>query len=287
MTLSAVAAILLPARLVGLEGLVFEPVAWFGGSVADSTAAVRDAVGPTLRPAVPARRVERLEADLERLRRLVGQQALLLEQRERELRELTGLKESLGDLPVRLLPAYVLGGDASPLRQTLRIGRGAAGEYPVRIGDWVAAATAVDRLDDGLTGRQRLLSQWLIGRVIEVGPLTSRVQLSTDPAFGPVPVRAGRVDASGGYVTTNPVVLLEGRGGAMRIREAPANFLEQGFELVLTEPTGRLPLRMLIGRIVSAEPLPQSPLHYNLSVEPLADPHRLRRVYVIWLPADR
>ncbi len=283
MGLAALLAFVVPMRLTRLEGLVFEPVAWFAGSVTDSTAAVRDAVGPALRPRVPAREVESLRAELERLRRLAGHQALLLEQRERELRELAGLREALGDLPVRLLPAYVLGGDASPLRETLVIGRGSAGRYPLHVGDWVAAATSADDEVKSLTGRQRLLAQWLVGRVVEVGPLTSRVRLTTDPAFGPVAVRAGRVDAHGRFVTTEPVVLLDGRGGSMRIREAPANFLERGLDLVFSEPTEHMPLRMLIGRIVAARRLPSAPLHFDLQVRPVADPHTLRRVYVIVL----
>lgn len=286
MTLAALLAFVVPMRLTWLEGLVFEPVAWFAGSVTDATAAARDAIGPALRPRVPARQVESLRAELERLRRLVGHQALLLEQRERELRELAGLREALGDLPVRLLPAYVLGGDAGPLRQTLLIGRGSTGRYPLRVGDWVAAATAGDREVQSLTGRQRLLAQWLIGRVIEVGPLTSRVRLTTDPAFGPVAVRAAKREASGQFVPVGPAVLLYGTGRAMEIREAPMNFAERGAVWILAEPGGRLPVPLLMGRVTAARPLPQSALHYDLTVEPLSDPHRLRRVYVIWMPAD-
>lgn len=283
MGFSALAALALPARLVWLEGLVFEPVWWVSGSVTDSTAALRDALAPSLQPRAPAGDARRLRAENEQLRRQVAQLSRLLEQREQELRELAGLREILGDLPVRLLPAYVLAGDASPTRRSLVIARGSSGPFPLHVGDWVAAAPAASGPSDQ-DGRQRLLAQWLVGRVAEVGPLTSRVRLTTDPAFGPVPVRAARVDESGRCIPLGPVVLLHGSGGSMRVREAPLNFLERGAEWILTEPIGRIPLAMLVGRITSARPVPQSALHYDLVVEPLSDPHRLRRVYVIWLP---
>jgi cell shape-determining protein MreC len=233
---------------------------------------------------ISAHEARRLQGENEELQRLVAGQQAWLDGLEQRYEEVTGLRKQLSDSRTGILIAPVLSYDASPRRDTLLIGRGAADE--VREGLWVAAGVPAAQRNTGETGRQLLLRQWLVGRVTEVWPRESRVVLASDPKFGQPQageaVCLARLLPDGRWQPTAPKFILSGRGRErMVINQADADYPSQGYDVVLVPPSTVLPVMLSIGKIVSSTQSRESALHYDLEVRPLADPYALRHVYVI------
>jgi cell shape-determining protein MreC len=239
---------------------------------------VRNHRGESLAP----EQVRELQGETEELRRQLGQQAVLLADLERQLAEVTGIQDGLGHGQAQIVIAAVIGFDASPQRDTLTINKGALSAGRLRVNQWVAAAIDPDRHDPHAAGRELLTRQWLIGRVSKVDPYRSWVQLTTDPRFGPQPVRVGDVLSDGQWQPMDEECVLYGLGsGRMQIRHAKADYFESGHTVVLAPRGGDLPAPLSLGQISGSRSVAESPLWYDLDVRPWADPHELAYVYVI------
>lgn len=182
--------------------------------------------------------------------------------------------------------------DPSIPYETLTIDVGSANTSErgrIRVGQWVAAGVTVDSEEQNPSGRRILSQQWLLGKIIEVGLFSSRVQLASDPRFGPIRVQVAMRLADGALAPdVKPgtrvarLCSLEGLGrGRMTIRHARDDYLETGFDHVLVPAGVGLPAAMLIGRVAASQPLEDAPLWFALTVEAPAEYKILGRVYVI------
>ncbi len=274
MSLSAL-AIVLPPRCTAWMDSALQPLGWLQWGAGRLARA-----GASLAPGEDAATAElaRLAAENAALRQQGMMQRHLLEELERRLEEVTGVRDQLRDGSAQIHVAVVLGSDASPRRQTLRVGRGSADG--VSTGDWVAAGVAPGAADVAATGRELLSQRWLIGVVESVGPFSSRVQLLTDPGFGPLRVRAARMDGQTLEVSRREC-LLYGAGNRSVIRDAPENFVSNGFTNVLVELTSPVAIVLPAGRMVRADTLPESALHFDIWVEPWGAATALEYVYIL------
>lgn len=270
---------LLPARWTGCVNGVAQPLGWFQWAVSGGARRTLEHFqGLGVPPPTPAE-VRELRRQNEELARRLRHQQVTIAQLESRIAELTGLREQLDDHRAKIILASVVAGDASPRRDTLTISRGQ--RHGVRLGDWVAAGSPAAEYDPAETGRDLLLRQWLIGRVSEVYPYLSRVQLTTDAQFGPQRVWTARPTPEGSWELGAAESVLRGLGnGRMRIDRASENFLEAGQTVVLVPLVHPRPLALAVGRIVGARRL-ETGLHYDLEVEPWGDARRLGHVYVI------
>ncbi|MFQ5807577.1 MAG: rod shape-determining protein MreC [Phycisphaerae bacterium] len=254
------------------------PLAWV---FSRATRQTRQTVESLTRPAPTREELEQLRHYNQRLTLQVGQQQLLIAEMERQLADLSGLRDQLGDLRAKIIFAAVVGGDTSPRRETITISKGR--RQGIERGDWVAAGMPEAERDPVATGRDLLLRQWLIGRVTEVQPYVSRVQLATDPDFGTERAWAAKTLMDNTWQVAGRPCGLEGFGdGSMRIRQASEDYLATGYTIVVVPLADPQPMALAIGRIIASEML-ETGLHYDLEVEPWGDPQALSHVYVISL----
>lgn len=270
---------LLPSTWTRWVAGLLQPVTWLQRPVTNLSAA---ALAPR---AASDQTPAGLQRELEDLRLLVAQQSDLLSAREALLQEVTGLRQEFPDSDTRIILGRVVAlADADPLRDTLKITPGSL--RGVRKGDWVAAGLRWGERVDDREGRELLLRRWLIGRVIEVTPNISRVQLVSDPRFQ-TPVVAAKLGPSGAWELQGDPMALTGRGrdlkgrARMRIAAATVNHLANGANVLLVPQSPQLPTRMAVGRIVAATPLAESALHVALEVEPWAERSAIGNVFVI------
>lgn len=260
-----------------------QPLAFLQWLVAGGARSGARLLSSAARDAVSRAEFEQLAAENAALRQQLALQQLSAEELEQRLVELSGIAEPLQDPAVRIHIATLVGGDAAPGRHAVVITRGQLDG--VRPGDWVAAGAPRDESDSAASGRDLLSRQWLLGKVRTTQAFTSEVLLITDPAFGPERVYPARL-AEGEGVIGERECLLYGAGSHAEIRVAAENYLRLALtDVVVRLPTNR-PLSLPIGRIVSAEPLRESALHFNLRVEPCGDVRRIARVYVISLARE-
>jgi hypothetical protein len=279
MTVSALVALLPPAWTRWVRGLI-QPIGWLQWPLVAGTRRVSDGTTTAAGSAPGRDAYDRAVAELEGLRRQVGHQQLIITELEKQLADVTGIRGQLHRQQAGILIASVVAFDASPRRDALTIARGE--NDGIRVGQWVAAGLPPDQLDPQATGRDLLIRQWIIGRVIEAHPYLSRVQLCTDPAFGPLRVRAARINPNGVWETAKGECLLYGRGGGgMQIRDATADYVKQGYPAIVVPLGGNSTDVMTLGWASSATPLPEAALHYNLDVRPWGDQRGLTHVYVV------
>ncbi len=277
MVAAAVAA-MLPAHWTRWINGILQPAYWLTMPVSRTTRAVESAGERISRDAPTRRQYDTLRTENARLRRQVHHQQITIAEMNRLLADATGIRDQLVDPDARIIIAPVLGYDASPQRESLTIGKGS--RQGVRTGDWVAAGMPLAHQD---SGESALLRQWLVGRVSEVQALVSRVQLTTDPAFGPVLAWAAHPTATGRWQLAERECALVGTGHAMmRIDRSPADFRKDGNAFVLIPLAHPRPMALVAGTITDAQML-ETGLHYNLDVRPVGDARRLNYVYVISL----
>lgn len=278
MCASALAA-LLPQKWTGWTASVIQPLTWIQALTRDATRKSAAAIEALDREAPSPERVAELETLVEALRRQVGQQSLMIENLQSVADELMQVRESIGNRGVIVL-ASVVGGDSTRKRESIRVSKGSL-SGPVERGLWVLSGDDVS-MGPYEGARDILLRQWVIGRLTQVAPFVSEVQLATDPQFGPEPVRAAKPLDDGTWVLAPTECLLDGTGeGKMRIRDATENFHEAGFRYVVTMLGGATPFGFVIGEIVGATRNPDSPLHFDLEVAPIARVRRMSRVFIL------
>lgn len=230
--------------------------------------------------------VEDLARRVVELERQVANQAARLRQYDRLIADLTGLRAQLPDPHSRLVIGRVVGYESTATRSVLQVqvSDGDAGNL-VRTGMWVAAGQLVEPSEAERIGGHTLTQrQWLIGRVLEVRARVVTVQLATDVGFKSVQVRGARLVGP----PETPVLelsaeacLIQGAGrGQMIARDAWEDYLGKGFEYIVPEPSGELPVPLLLGRIRESTPVGRGQ-HFNLTVEPLGAADRLTHVFIL------
>jgi cell shape-determining protein MreC len=217
----------------------------------------------------------------EQLRRQIAHQQVAIDEMHRRFADVTGLRDQLRDMRGMIVLAPVVSFDASPRRESMLIGRGSNQIAGLRVGLWVAGAPELGH-DEPISGRERLARQVIIGRISEVHPFTSRVQLITDPGFQNIPVRTARVLEQGTWQVVGPELLISGLGsGRMWMDRVPEDVYGAGARVVLFGPTSELPAAMTLGRIESSRSRPDAPLFFDLDVRPWYTLNEISNVYVI------
>jgi cell shape-determining protein MreC len=278
MVASAIVA-LLPVSWTGCADGVVQPLGWVVWTFSKGTNEARDALGKATSPDHTPEEYRNLLREKEELTRKLVHQEVEIVELERQVADLSGLRDQLTDRRAKIIFASVVGGDTSPKRETLTISKGH--RQGVKLDDWVAAGVSPDERDPEATGRDLLLRQWLIGRVSEVYPYLSRVQLMTDPHFGPQRVQAARLGEDGSLQLAKTQCGLVGLGeGRMRIDRASEDYFASGYTIVVAPLALPRPIALVVGRIVASETL-ETGLHYNLEVQPWGTARTLSQVYVI------
>lgn len=277
--LMALTSSLLPSGCGAWMRGTLQPLGWVQWGLRGTTQVAGDATVLALRPAPPPEEFDRLRRETEELRRQLAHQQLMNKELEQHVVDLSGIREEL-DAGAAILLADIVASDASPESQTLLIDRGAT--HGIRTGDWVASGSAPSPAEKDVTGRDLLLRQWLIGRVIETQPYFSRVQLASDPRFGPVEVKVARRLPDGVWQLADRRLALYGTGSdLMEIREATADYYAMGYRVVVVPLPGTTAGVLSVGQIEAARTDAQSALHYNLKVRAWGESRRLTRAFVI------
>lgn len=280
MVASALTA-LLPSEWTACTHGVAQPLSPVTWAISAGCRSIGHSARRLMQPDPSPAELARLRQENERLARQVGQQQVTIAELERLLADLSGLRDQLADLRAEIIIARVLSGDAAPPRETLLIGKGS--RHGVEVGDWVAAGVPPEALAAAETGRDWVLRQWLIGRISDVQPFTSRVQLATDPQFGTERATTAKALPDGSWQSAGRHCGLVGVGdGRMMIRQAVEDYLASGFTIVLIPLAHPRPTALAVGRITGAAVL-DTGLHYDLTVEPWSDPRRLSYVFVLSL----
>ncbi len=275
---------LLPARWTSFVNGLLQPGVWLSGPASQATRAVRSATDAAP-PAPDPAEFEELLHTKELLERQLHHQELMIAEMDRLLAEVTGLRDQLVDPNARIIIAPVVGADASARREVLLIGKGS--RAGVRVGDWVAAGAVTGVHPGARTARDRLLQQWLVGRVVDVAPYVAWVQLTTDPQFGRMAAWAADASADGTWRIAERQCVLYGVGdGLMRIEQATVDYRQTGQIFVLVPIGHPRPMALLAGVVVGGRML-ETGLHFDLDVRPPADARRLSYVYVISLTAQQ
>lgn len=242
-----------------------------------------------------------LRQEVESLRNALVSQRALVEQIGAENRRLKALRDGQVPLPVPLLPAKVTGRDILAWRDVALVDRGSVKSVSLR--DWVATRLFVDQgrtagVEPGAAVSTRevdLGREYLLGRVEEVSPYVSRVQLFSDVDSNPIEVRVGGIAA--GNDTTPYACSLRGLGnGRMVIKDVPERYVQTEGSTAPLEGERRmrvgdyvfsapgqlgLPVPMLIGRVSEIQVNPKQRLVLDVMVEPLIDRDAIREVMIV------
>lgn len=279
---------LLPPGFTGCARVIVQPVEWLRMITTGSARGVRSAALSAVEPAPTIRQFDQALDEKAALERLVAHQSLRIDELERRVDELSNVRGQFSNPNSRIVVASVIAvGDGAPRRETITIDRG-SGNTPqgaeVQVGHWVVAGESFQQArSSGASGLTLLSRHSIIGSIAEVHSLTSRVQLGTDPAFGPQKVRLARRLADGTLLVDPRDCLLQGAGGGkMIIRQFPENPFDSNFEtLVLVLADATLPGTIAIGRVTGARSHADAPLVFDLIVEPLEPPSTAEHVFVV------
>lgn len=205
----------------------------------------------------------------------------------------------------RLVPARIIAHDPAAWRDAPLLSRGR--RSGIRNGAWVTSCRDLDAgEEDGMRqGMLVMAREFLIGRIAEVTPYTSRLILLSDietrtqvwigriegKRFGVLPspdaLRDGKHQADPGAEAS---FLLAGRGnGEMVVEQVHEDYVKNNViavdDLVVSAgTTAELPVVMVIGRVTKIEDDPAQRQLRQLQVRCPVDPSRLRWVYAVDAP---
>lgn len=279
---ASVLLLLLGGGMVNWTRGILQPIAILQRPVSDAMAVIAPR-RPTEVPDHPTRdQYQELFEENAQLRRQIAQQQESIKEMHARFAEVTGLRNQLGDMRGAIVVAHRVTMDASPRRSTMVIDRGSNQIAGLHVGQWVAGAPEIFEGDKPPAAREQLARQVIIGRISEVHPFTSRVQLITDPGFLNVPVRTARVLEDGTWQIVGPELLVTGQGaGRMLIDRVPEDVFGAGARVALLSPSIELPVTMTIGHIEASRSRPDAPLFFDLDVRPWYDLNDIAYVYVI------
>ncbi len=249
--------------------------------------------------ALPADEVRRLERENLELR---GQQVVLEGEREywrRQVEVIQGIRQSyapIRDLPCELIPARVVAADALPYGRTRLVNGGnAAGAEPgMKVTTRELLTDRAKRLPPNLAA---ISATALVGRLMETGEFTARLQLVTDSGYGTWARIRRMLDPAhprtvtiGGVVRRlgeahNPLIDVWAQGdghAAMTVAGVSAEEnVRPGDWLVTRDDDALLPVQIRIGTVAEVRENPRDPHTVNLLIVPHADFASLREVYIV------
>ncbi len=237
------------------------------------------------------------ETETRALQHELASQAATIEQLRQEITDLRDLRAQHLPPGVPILPAKVVAWDSVAARDALLIERGSFRSVGWR--DWVATRLFVAAGgEQGVNVGQAVLArESLLGRVEQVSPYMSRVQLLSDIDSPRIEVRIGDVSSEGQVTFVDYACSLRGAGqGRMLVEDVPYRFVQEGDDpeaasdqerirvgsLVYSAPDQLgLPAPLVIGRVSRIEKDTKNRLVYNVTVEPEASRDQIREVFVI------
>ena len=220
------------------------------------------------------------EARIASLENALAQAAAFLGDYDRQVRELSRIRDGLDGLPCRLIPARLLVPEMPGGRAGARLGEGA--DKGVR----KSSAVVQGHIDRGARealqrGEPILTAAGLVGIVDEVGPLTSTVRLVTDPR---ATMMVQIVTHRDGQWRAGPEGVARGAddGTAVSVQGIPrASDIAPGdFVVTSPSPESNLPPYLIVGRIVNCSLKPAG-VFYDILVEPRVPLGETREVYVL------
>ena len=262
------------------------------------------AVDDLLAETIPQDQARRLQAENQQLRGEVQGLMAKLDEHYGQLAAIQGMKDVRFD-PVKgpiceLIPARVIAADATPYGQTLLLSAGGAESGQPVITRKIVTDRAVP-LPSNLRAvvQQRLqevTSSVLVGRLLETGPFSARLQLVTDRGFriraavqrqynptvpreivnGPKRELLGR--------SSKPIpVDAAGDGTAfMVVEHAKAeDNIQAGDWLVTCSDEPLLPVQIPIGMVTEVKANHKQAGFVSLKIRPMAEPELLRSVMVV------
>ncbi len=219
----------------------------------------------------------------ERTGRLQEMRSRLLEARLEimELRNLLGMRNELRRLRLRRTPYVYLTrilsiGESNPWRESVTIDRGRT------------SSVGKPELIPGLAltrGRR------MIGRIVEVGASSSRVQLITDPDFrlnvitlppgGDVPEKRGQFQDPSVYLRQRTGILKGAGNGTLEVTEVLASvFVKSGWDVITAgEADDPIPRGLLIGTVRDVSS--SQGLFKKILVRPAMDVQDLRNAMIL------
>jgi len=228
------------------------------------------------RPAVPPD----LQRRLERLQNALAEATARLGEYDRRVRDLAQIRESLGGLPCRLVPARVVAPEVTAGRTGAMLSKGF--QSGIGAGGAVFDAHLNRGAREALSrGEPILTAGGLVGVVNAVGPLTSSVRLLTDPETS---VMVQLVTRRDGVWRPGPQGVARGTGDGTTVTvegvSRTADVAPGDFVVTSPSPEAALPAYLIVGRVARCDLEPTS-LFYSLVVEPRALPQQAREVYVL------
>jgi cell shape-determining protein MreC len=223
----------------------------------------------------------------------LASQAGMIEQLREENQRLGGLRKKA--IPFAL-QVQVVARDIAAWRDSLLVERGS--ELGVHRQDWAASRLFINQgaLNQVQEGQAVIAREILLGRVEEVSPYMSRVQLFSDLDSPPIEVRVGAMH-DGRFEFVDYPCSLRGQGrGKMVIQAVDYRYIDGQAEASEDDGNRRikvgdyvcsapgqlgLPQPMVIGRVVEISRDPQRRLVFDVVVDPAIEIDQIRHVNVI------
>ena len=232
----------------------------------------------------------------------------MIEHQRRQIQTLAKWNKTLEGFRCRLLPARVIAAESLPLRNRRLVGAG--NRSGVGPGDLVTTRMVLHESASNLGDKLTVLGRnYVVGCISDSAAGSATLRLVTDPHFkmpaqlwrlvepdreraiysatpaGGMEKRAFRHSGrtSGPEPVGKPVpVEAVGNGREVVLKHVPANHgMRAGDILTSDGSTGLLPLGLTVGRVSRVERDKNDAHFVTVFVEPLADLHRLRDVYIV------
>ena len=190
------------------------------------------------------------------------------------LRQLPGFERAATMFQV----ANIIGVDTSNLREVKSLDVGSSLEVQK---NQLVLGSSLRRSEEALSSEADAKYQMaVVGKIIDVGPRTSHLQLLSDPGFclkiviEPNRQRGQKFRAYG---------MLKGKGmGRIEVTMISANNAIRPGDVVLAKAdTQYLPIDMFVGTVVSCVEAEKNPIEWQITVQPAVDPHTLRQAIIV------
>ncbi len=298
LSLSVVTTLLGPTAAGRMRSAVHWALAPLGDAGMYLTTGVKRLTRP--RPSAGATRAEQWREENEALRRKVRYLESEVHRTQRVLqagrRIFSRWFAPQPSVPVRLVPARVVAADSLPYGWTRIINAGR--RRGANLGAYVTQRRILTDRAEPLEEAWPVLSESaLVGRIIESGPFTARVQLVTDAGYevrsqvhrrvdphAPRLIQAGDQLVRLTAANNEPVEVVafgDGATGLIVPEVRKVHNLRPGDVLQVRPDVGALPAPVLIGTVTNVIDDPKHAGMAQLSVQPAADLPSLRDVFVV------
>ncbi|MBN1555323.1 MAG: rod shape-determining protein MreC [Phycisphaerae bacterium] len=298
MAISVATTLLGPSAAGKLRAMVHWAFAPLGDAGMYLTTNVKHLTQPS--PRVEPARAEQIVEENEILRRKVRYLESSLQQAQQTLRGGRGVFSKFfhpsGVVPVRLVPARVVAGDSMPYGWTrvINVGRRRDAENGAFV---TQRRVQTDRAEPLGENHPVLCTAGLVGRIVEAGPFTARVQLVTDAAFEirgrirrvidpkhPRLIQAGDQMVQLSDANNAPIDVTafgDGAAGLFVPEVRKVHNIRPGDVLQVRPDVGALPAPVLIGTVTDVSDDADHVGMVRLTVRPAVDLPSLREVYVV------